>query len=389
MQKVNRKIGMSANKQALEHIIEQQQDEICKLKYIINELPGSIYWKDRDGIYLGRNCTSAESLKAMNFSDDVIGKTDYDLFPKNMADQFRLHDLEVIETAKEISKEEISYLSSGDEIIQLSTKCPLYDREGRIIGIVGNTVDITKLKKVEADFKSAQAEFIQNMEHDIRTPFNGVWGIASIMAENENDPEKKAMLLMIVRCTKELLDYCNSILDFSKIESGSLPLISKKFNLRELIDGVLALEQPPAKLKNLKLDLEYDVTIPTVIIGDDYRLQRTLINLLSNAIKFTNEGHIKLIVAMQKEMKNRNIILTFTVEDTGIGIQDSEQMVIFEKFTRLTLANKSSNKGQGLGLHIVKQFIEEMNGDIEVVSKKGRGSKFICTLKFKIPLINE
>lgn len=382
----------------LKRIIEQKNDEIFKLQNVLSDLPGSIYWKDKNGVYLGRNKTSEASLKSMNFSSDIVGKTDYDLFPKDMADGFRKHDLEIMESGKESSREETAILANGEKVIQLSTKRPLYDQQGQIVGIVGNTVDITFLKKIESELRTAvdkaeqanaiKIDFIRNMEHDIRTPFSGIYGMANMLAEREQDPEKKEILTMMAICTKELFDYCNSILDFSKIESGSLPLISKKFNVRELVESVIYMEKPPARNKNLKLELSYDEKVPMVVIGDEHRLQRILINLLSNAIKFTKEGFVKLEVTMPKQIDKRNIILQFIVEDSGIGIQKREQAIIFEKFTRLTPANKNLYKGLGLGLHIVKQFMAEMDGDIDIVSEEGIGSKFICALPFIVPLID-
>lgn len=395
------KISDSDDVIQLKHTIKQLESEVYLLKNIIENLPGSIYWKNKDGVYLGRNATSGESMRRMNFPwrlEDIIGKTDHDLFDKAMADNFRQHDLQVMESGKETSQEEVAYLANDEKIIQLSTKCPLYDEKGIIVGIVGNTVDISHLKQIEAELREAKeqaeqaniikTEFIRNMEHDIRTPFSGVWGLANQLHQHETEPFKKEILADITNCAKELLDYCNGILDFSKIESGTLSFLEKKFNIKELINSIILIESPPAKLKKLQLTLEYDPNIPSILIGDQYRLQRILINLVSNAIKFTHQGHVNLIAKLIKQL-DKQVIIRFIVKDTGIGIPQEKQDFIFEKFTRLNPSNKGIYKGIGLGLRIVKQFMDEIGGEIDLKSEYSKGSSFICTLPFRLPLISD
>ncbi|WP_267256344.1 PAS domain-containing protein [Coxiella endosymbiont of Ornithodoros maritimus] len=167
--------------------MEQLKAENFQLKHIVDNIPGNIYWKDRKGVWLGLNATASESLRKMGFlwkPNDVIGKTNYELFKKETADEFRKNDLEVMKKGKMIAREEVNIFLSGERISQLSTKRPLLDEKGNIVGIVGNTIDITRLKSIEAELrqvkeiaeqaKLVKTEFMRNMEHDIRTPFNGV-----------------------------------------------------------------------------------------------------------------------------------------------------------------------------------------------------------------------
>lgn len=320
-------------------------------------------------------------------------------FPKNVADEYRQNDLEVMKTGKELIKEEAFTLANGKILIQLSSKRPLREENGDIVGIVGNTVDITYLKKIEEELRDAKeraeiangikTEFIRNMEHDIRTPFNGVWGLANYLWRHEIDSQKKELLANITNCAKELLDYCNGILDYSKNEFGSLPISERKFNIRKLIDSVITIEAPPARIKDLNLKLDYDDKIPQILVGDSYRLSRVLINLVSNAIKFTQRGLITLTVKLAKQQDKRNIIMQFIVDDTGMGIPQEKQDFIYEKFTRITPSNKGIYTGIGLGLRIVKQFVDEMEGEIDLKSEMGKGSSFMCTLPFKLPLLDQ
>ncbi len=276
---------------------------------------------------------------------------------------------------------------------------PIYDENGQCCGVTGVAVDVTKDKQAEEALRKAKEaaelanqlkiEFMRNMEHDIRTPFNGILALSKILWESELDPERKELLGDITHSAKDLLDYCNSILDFSRIELGNLLKIEKKFNLKKLVDGIIAIETPAAKLKNLKLILNYPENIPLMVLGDSYRLQRILINLISNAIKFTHEGEVLLEIQLAKFLNEKKVIIKFIVKDTGIGIPEEKQNLIYEKFTRLNPSNKGMYKGTGLGLSIVKQFIEEMDGEIELKSELGKGSIFTCILPFKLSLINE
>ena len=383
--------------------IEQLKAEIFCLKGVIENLPGSIYWKDKNGMYLGRNTYSMENMERFHVKqhgakDAIIGKTDYDFFSKEIADLYRKNDLEVMQAKKSLSLEEPVTLPNGEVIVQLSTKRPFYSDKGEVIGIIGNTVDITYLKLIESELRHAKetaeqanlikTEFIRNMEHDIRTPFSGIFSMASHLWENELDEIKKEYLGDITQCAKELLAYCNGILDFSKIESGMITLIDKKFNLDELVRSIIQVELPAIKIKHLTLKTHYDSSIPHALVGDRYRVCRILINLIGNAIKFTRNGYIKLEVLLIKKIEN-SVLIRFIIEDTGIGVPSDKQEYIFEKFSRLSFANQGLYKGIGLGLKIVKQFVHDLGGEIDLMSEVDKGTKFICTLPFKLPLTND
>lgn len=277
---------------------------------------------------------------------------------------------------------------------------PIYNEKGECCGVTGVAVDATRERRAQEVLKKAKEEaemanqaktaFIHNMEHDIRTPFTGVYGMANILVKREEDSEKRVMLNDIALCAKELLDYCNAILDFSRIDSGAQPLVSKLFNIEEMLASIIMMEKPPAVVKEIDLDLVVDADVPQNLLGDEHRLKRTLINLVSNAIKFTNEGHVKLIVSLSKASDDgRRVVLKFAIEDTGIGIPEDKKELIYERFTRVSPSNKGQFKGQGLGLRIVKQFVDEMDGDLHLKSEVGKGSTFTVFLPFKTPLSDE
>lgn len=364
------------------------------LQHVIANLPGHVYWKNKEGIYLGCNHGQAITL-GFKSAEEVIGKTDFDLlWGQEFARTYRKNDLRIMETGESEVVEETA-LIHGKKTIYLSQKVPLTDLNNEVIGILGISLDITRQKEIEQKIIAAKeeaesanilkSEFIHNMEHDIRTPFSGILGLAKILDTNESNIEKKQIISDIYYCAEELLNYCCSILDFSRIESGVLPILHKKFDLNGLINGIVHIEVPAAKMKNLEFIIDKDTALPQFIIGDEYRLKRILINLLSNAIKFTNQGFVRLAVKIFKKTNNQ-IILRFVVEDSGIGIPSYKIDSLYEKFTRINPSNLGLYKGQGLGLRIVKQFVDEMEGEIETKTILEKGSNFICTFSFDLPV---
>ncbi len=386
--------------------IEEIVENIIKYhESIIGCMPGNVYWLDKDGVAIGCNNNvlkmfglhSLSEFKGLSFED--MGRIGH--WTKEAEQAFKNDTLEVVTSGQpmlNIEEPPIPH-ANGKIIYFLTSRVPLYDQVGNIIGVVGISVDITDLKNAQASLKEAKeqaekanqlkSEFIRNMEHDIRTPFGGIWGLANILYEREIDQTKKELLSDIANSAKELLDYCNSILDFSKVEAGTLPILEKKFNLRELINGVAIIEKPAITIKNLQFQLEYDSALPNILLGDPYRLKRILINLISNSVKFTNNGYINFKVKLVKKIDSRYVIIRFIVEDSGIGMQQEKQDLIYEKFVRLTSSNQGLYKGLGLGLRVVKQFMDEMSGDIELDSTLGKGTVFTCTIPFKLPLIED
>ncbi len=367
---------------------------IAELLSVVDNLPTCIYWKDREGIYHGRNKTSVESDKKHGFAvPEVVGKSDFDLFELEIARQFTENDRIVIETGQEIQNEEEAYLSTGEKCVQLSIKRPWKDDHGEIIGIIGNTFDITYLKKIESELRLAkeQAEiadrlktqFIRDMEHDIRTPLSGIIGLAEILIDQIENPTWKEYLADIRKCGEELMEYSDRILDFAKREAKEYKIIESDIDIRELINKLISLEKPPAEYKKLKVDVTIDEAVPLIIFGDKDRLYRVLLNLISNAIKFTQQGGVSIHVT-STPIENSKLTLILVVEDSGVGIPEEQSELIFDKFFRQHASNNGRFKGIGLGLYLVKKFITQMQGEITVSSRLNQGTKFTVVLPFKV-----
>lgn len=369
------------------------------LEKVITCMPTYVYLKDRNFVYLNCNDLVANALN-LKSRKDIAGKTDYDFgWDIAMVNEYRRVDEEIIKTKQPRIDLEEKIVVHGEEVYILTSKMPIFNKRDEAVGIIGISIDITERKRNEKELVKAKeeaeaanklkTEFIRNVEHDIRTPFSGILGMTKILAKLEADVNKKQIIDDIYSCTQELLDYCSGVLNYSKIESGAFPVRSKKFSLRNLLNRVVVLETPAAKVKNIDFSMECDEDICDQLIGDEYRLERVLINLISNAIKFTQVGFIRLIVKNVKKINVRDIVVSFIIEDSGIGIPADKLDIIFEKFSRVLPSNHGFYKGQGLGLRIVKQFIEEMEGDIDIDSTLGQGSRFCCTLLFKLPLGEE
>src|SRR3990167_4462072 len=273
----------------------------------------------------------------------------------------------------------------------------IFNEQGEHIGFAGISSDVTKNKLIEENLRKAKQDaeeanqlkthFINNMQHDIRTPISGIWGVTQHLSETEADPKKKELLIDLANCSQELLEYCNDLVDFTNIEYNSRPVTKKSFDLRKVLETSIAIQAPAAKAKNLELSLICDSQIPTTIMGDSYRIKRILLNLLSNAIKFTKTGYVKLKANLEKPPNHRrSLVIRFAVEDSGIGIPDDKKEMIYEKFMRVDPSNRGIYKGSGLGLRVVKQFVEELNGDIHVESVLNKGTTFIVDLPLTVPL---
>jgi len=405
MEQVIKHVDVTTSTKDLHTIISQQSERIAELEGIIDQIPGCVYWKDKAGVYLGQNLYSVDNLYGMGVINSqekgmIQGKTDFDLYRTDVANQFRAHDSEVIENDCVLFKEEYLTLDSGERLIQLSAKQPYRDKDGNLIGVIGNTVNVSYLKKIENDLRiekqkteniceEIKNEFMRNMEHDIRTPLNGIIGVADHLYHSESCDERREFLNDIQQCAKELMNYCNTILDFSRIEQGASPVLAKKYSLKNLIEQLIKIEKPAARSKNLELNKHWDEKVPDIVVGDDHRLYRILVNLVGNGIKFTPSGEVNVAVKFSKKLDARTVVLQFIVQDTGVGIPLDKQNYIYEKFTRIEASRKVADmRGIGLGLRVVKQFVAELGGEIELDSEPDHGSTFIVSIPIKLPLVD-
>jgi two-component system aerobic respiration control sensor histidine kinase ArcB len=361
------------------------------LEIVAPTLPTPVYWHDIEGVVLGINSLC---LKAIGATREIVGKTPHEFYPKEIADHILSHNEQVIKTGEILSQDEpMRDIVTGEVKVFRSVKSPLYDDEGKIIGIIGSSIDVTAEKEAEKTLRlakeaaeaanQAKTEFVQNMQHDIRTPSSGLWGVLDVLAKTEPDKDRKEALQMAVAASKRLLDLCNDAVNFGDLDKNTRPMVERDLDLRELVKSVIELNKPAAFAKKIAVHLTIDSAVPPHIASDEFRISRILINLLGNAIKFSHQGKITLNITASLEEETRKGVLTIKIRDTGIGIPRDKVEKIFEKFTRGVASNTNKYPGTGLGLYVVKTFIDELEGDIYVDSQENEGSYFKLDIPFK------
>lgn len=239
--------------------------------------------------------------------------------------------------------------------------------------------------KSKADVQ-AKSEFLANMSHEIRTPLNGLVGLNYLMKRHmENKKQLSEYIEKSGDTTQYLLSLVNDILDMSKLQSGHFQMLNAPFNLERMIDDVWSMQRENISDRGIRFEVEKNMKARNVI-GDELRIKQVVMNVLSNAVKFTpKDGKIQLYISQKLSEENKNIVRTaIRVTDTGIGISEEFQKVIFNSFTQERSKNSGSQKGTGLGMAISYQLMQQMGGTIRVESKLGSGSTFFIDFPAEI-----
>ena len=369
---------------------ELLSEERKVLRALIDNVPDFMYVKDAESRFVVANASLARS-RELKGPEELLGKTDFDFHPRELAEFYFQDEQNVIRTKQALfNKEEECVDAAGNKSWLLTTKVPLYDKNGQVTGIAGVGRDITKRREAEREMQrareaaeaasQAKSEFLANMSHEIRTPLNGVMGMTDLALDTQLTPEQREYLETVKTSSDSLLTVINDILDFSKIEAGKIDLEAIDFNLRDCLESTLKAMALRADEKGLELLCEVAPEVEEVVRGDSTRLRQVVINLVGNAIKFTDQGEVALKVQVEAQ-EGQDGMLRFTVADTGIGIPAEKRDLIFAPFSQADTSTTRKYGGTGLGLTISTRLVEMMGGRIWVESEVGRGSQFHFTAR--------
>lgn len=362
------------------------------LRTLIDTLPMMAWLKDKRSRFIIANQGVAKTLgKSV---DDLVGKTDLDFLPKDIAEVCRSEDAEVMATKQtKVFEEQVTTVNG--EILWLEIfKTAVLDEDGSVLGTVGVARDISERKAMEEAREKALAEavrlatlrseFMARMSHELRTPLNGILGYTQLLLREEisSDTNQNRMLTVIEQSGEHLLHLINNILDFAKIEAGKQTLSFSNVRLSNFLHTLVNIIQIRIGHKPVVISCNIAFEAPDVVRVDEIRLRQVLLNLLSNALNHTEEGEISLNLKVLES--NR---LRFEVKDSGLGIEADKLETIFQPFEQAM--NKPYNSGgTGLGLAISRELVRLMGSDIYVKSCVGEGSLFWFDLDVMVVLVS-
>jgi PAS domain S-box-containing protein len=372
----------------------------------MEQIPDHVYFKDRESRFVAVSRSLADSFGCS--VETVIGKTDADFFDAANARVFRERELRIMSGGEPIVDQVTKHTwPDGRDTWSLNVAVPMRNEAGDVVGVFGTNKDITEKKLLEQALltnqrlaamtakaeemaaaarvaNEAKSAFLANMSHEIRTPMNGVVGMAELLLDTQLSAVQREFAETIVHSAHALLTLINDILDFSKVEAGKVVLERADVDLRQLLDEVLRLISVQARSKHLKLSVDVDEAVPSVVAGDPARLRQVLLNLCGNGVKFTERGAVAVSVKVVN-CAYQSVTLLFNVRDTGIGIPADRLQALFNPFHQVDASTTRRFGGTGLGLSIVKRLAELMGGRVGVDSREGVGSNFWFEAELAVP----
>ena len=359
---------------------------------LVESLPLHVIRKDLDGRVVFGNQRYCQTVGMP--LEQVIGKTDFDLFPADLAEKYVCDDRRVIESGRVVNDVEEHENPDGSRVFVEIFKSPLRDSQGEICGVQVMFWDVTHRKQAQEEIRvakelaeqanQAKSEFLANMSHEIRTPMNGIIGMTDLLLGTLPTAEQRDYLAMVKQSADSLLRLLNDILDFSKIEAGKLDLDHREFSLRDCVGQSVQTLGTRAGEKGLELLYHVSPNLPDALVGDEGRFGQIIVNLVGNAVKFTEHGEVEVDISGELEDEGKTLHLHCRVRDTGIGIPESQQKRIFDSFCQVDTSPTRREGGTGLGLAISSQLVGMMDGKLDVESEVGVGTTFDFTARFDV-----
>ncbi|MDX8461986.1 hybrid sensor histidine kinase/response regulator [Mesorhizobium humile] len=336
---------------------------------MVRELPDCLNVKDAAGRFVVANPATAEMMRAAS-AEDLIGKTDFDFYPKDVAERFRQNEMGALETGQTSRIDQQALFLDGSQGWLYTLKAPFRDETGKIVGVITYNRDITEQKR-NAQLKN---DFISTVSHELRTPLTSIRGSLGLIAAGVAGelPPKAANLVNIAHNNSErLVLLINDILDMEKIESGVISFKIRQMPVRPVLEQSIAASSNYMAESRIRIVLVDDAPRAEANIDPD-RLHQVMANLLSNAIKFSNHGG----AVMVKLQRRDSGMLRISVIDQGAGIPEAFRSRIFGKFEQADASSTRRKGGTGLGLSIVKTIVEKLGGAVSFETEEGKGTSF-------------
>ncbi|CAN7229988.1 response regulator [Pseudorhodoferax sp. LjRoot39] len=376
----------------LEGMVAARTDELrqsqATLGAILHNAPMPIFVKDREGRCVMHNPCYVAMLGRPGAS--LAGQFFHDFLPTSRADaNVQESDLRVFAGGSLPPYEMRVPTPDGVRHFEIH-KFGLPDASGAVHAVCGMSIEVTVRKVAEEQLRQAKAAadaanaaksaFLANMSHEIRTPMNAVIGLSHLALKTDLDPRQRDYLHKIHQSGQHLLGILNDILDFSKVEAGKMDIEQGPFELDELLAAATNLVAEKAQARGLELVCDLPAEVPHSLTGDALRLSQVLVNYANNAVKFTESGEIAIAVRVQEQSAGQ-VLLRFTVRDTGIGLTPEQIGRLFRSFEQADSSTTRQYGGTGLGLAICKRLAELMGGSVGVDSRSGEGSTFWFTAR--------
>jgi PAS domain S-box-containing protein len=368
--------------------ITAQRESETRFTELFETLQEGVYFCDHDGTLLDVNPAMVRLL-GYSHRDELTGSKIGTYYFDKSKDAFPTGEQRALSAP--LTREITLLRKDGTPVICIDNSNAIGDAAGRMIRRQGTLVDITIRKRSEEELQkaketaeaanNAKSAFLAHMSHEIRTPMNAVIGMTELTLETDLTQEQKEYLGMVRESSKSLLRLINDILDFSKIEAGKLELDCTEFSLRYGMHEMVKILGVRARQKGLELSSHIAADVPDALLGDAGRLHQVLSNLIDNAVKFTERGRVTLKIEKDSQ-SDEDVCLHFSVADSGIGIPQEKQQLIFEAFAQADNSTTRKYGGTGLGLSISSRLVHLMSGKIWVESETKRGSAFHFTARF-------
>ena len=365
---------------------ERAEQELFKLSSVVEQAADHVLITNKEGIIEYVN-PAFEACTGYS-KEEVIGLTPRILNSDKNNPNFSTKLWETVLSGNTYRGEAINKKKNGALYYEAMTVTPLIDSNNNITHLVSVASDITQRRQAETDkiaqeaaiqANKAKSMFLANMSHEIRTPMNAIIGFSDLLFASIQDPKQRSQIEAIRSSGKNLLRLINDILDLSKIEAGKMAIQNERVNIHEIIKEVKTIFVHTTNEKGLQFIIDKAENIPSALLLDETRIRQILFNLIGNAIKFTDKGEV--VLSLSKKIKGPSKIdLIIQVKDTGIGIPENQQHLIFEAFTQQEGQRSMQYGGTGLGLTITKRLVEMMGGNIELSSEFEKGSTFTITL---------